>query len=141
MRITPTGNVPPAPSPVPTQTGVRPDVKARVVAMLQGQPEALIAENHSVNPNNISPEEMSAIQPQTQETQEVVQETVQEPAKEEKPQIDPRVSKQFAQLARQEKALRAKVQQQEQAFKAEMPRTAPIAMWKRPAPCNVKGFH
>lgn len=33
------------------------------------------------------------------------------------PQVDPALSRQFAQLARQEKALRAKVQQQEQAWK------------------------
>lgn len=78
-----------------------------------------------VDQNNVSPEEVRAVTAQetapqatevasieeTQQTQEVT-----EPAP--KPEQDPALTRQFAQLARQERALRAKVQQQENAFKA-----------------------
>ncbi len=72
--------------------------------------------------NNISPEEMGAITSQVQieveaqaDTEAPVEATEQAP----KPEVkeDPALSRQFAQLARQERALRAKVQQQEQVLK------------------------
>jgi hypothetical protein len=81
------------------------------------------APNHSVNPNNISPEELSAVKPQEvytlaeTEVTEKAPETV-EPPKEAKPEQDPVLQRQFAQLARQERQLRAKAQQQDQAIKA-----------------------
>lgn len=74
------------------------------------------------NQNQIQPEELGAIQAQgqTDSTEQVVEESqvvAETEQTEEKPQ-DPALSRQFAQLARQEKALRAKAQQQEQAFRA-----------------------
>lgn len=77
------------------------------------------------NQNAIAPEELSAIQPQerrddtsesTQEAIPVVETPVVEATK--PPEQDPELTKQFDQLARQEKMLRAKAQQQDQALKA-----------------------
>lgn len=71
--------------------------------------------------NNISPEELGALRQNP-----IIEETVQEPeiapeapAVEEPKTADPALSRQFAILARQEKALRAKQQAQDQAFKAK----------------------
>jgi hypothetical protein len=90
---------------------------ARAVAAFNGaQADVAQQSAHSVDQNNISAEELSAIVPPTQE--DVAQEdTAVEAVQEEKPQVDEGVRRQFAQLARQEKALRAKAQQQDQAFK------------------------
>ena len=83
------------------------------------------------NPNKVSPEEMGAITaaPVAEMTEEIVEntnsetleateETQVEETQEAKPATDPALSRQFAQLARQEKALRAKAQQQDIAMKA-----------------------
>lgn len=72
------------------------------------------------NQNNIAPEEMSAIAPQAvdnldTQTSSEPKEVTEAPAEE--PKQDPVLSRQFAQLARQEKALRAKQQQQDQALR------------------------
>lgn len=120
MKITPTGSIPPAITLGPTQTGVKSDLKAKVVAMIQGQPQVNPAVNHAVDQNNISPEEMSAIVPHTEEIDKDVVLEAAEEIKEE-PKVDTQLSKQFAQLARQEKAARAKayaLQEQEKALKA-----------------------
>lgn len=83
------------------------------------------------NANNISAEELGAVQATTveqvdnspknvgdgQQAQEASQETVDAPTPTESPKEDPALSRQFAQLARQERALRAKASQQEQALK------------------------
>jgi hypothetical protein len=127
MRITPLGAVPPAPAPANTQVGVKPEVKAKVIAMITGQDVKQQNVNHSIDPNNISVEELSAVKGQNlnkpvsnEEQVETVQEVqAQEETLQEKPKVDPALSRQFAQLARQEKALRAKAQQQEQAIKAK----------------------
>jgi len=92
------------------------------------------AQEHPVqDANNVSVEELGAIQA-TSNTEEIVdstsnieaateegttttEETVEEVTPE-APKVDPTLSRQFAQLARQEKALRAKAQQQAQEFKA-----------------------
>lgn len=96
------------------------DKPVEAVPQQSRQPEA-----HSINPNSVSVEELSAIQaPQIdkgvnneqvaiEETQELSQ-----PEEVKTKAVDPALSRQFAQLARQEKALRAKVQQQDQALKA-----------------------
>lgn len=87
------------------------------------------AQEHPVqNANQVSVEELGAIQAQSQptettdkNTEDVAQEetsaTSETPVEEKKPETDPALSRQFAQLARQERALRAKAQQQEQAYK------------------------
>lgn len=76
------------------------------------------------NPNAVSVEELGAIQaksePQIDKVTEVAEET-QAPAeatKSEPPKQDPALADRFNKLARQERALRAKVQQQEQALNA-----------------------
>jgi hypothetical protein len=70
------------------------------------------------NPSQIAPEEMSAIVPKTQELEPEVGQSdkieAAETSAEPKTEVDPRM----VQLARRERALRAKAQQQEQAFKA-----------------------
>jgi hypothetical protein len=87
------------------------------------------AQEHPVaDANNISAEELSAIRPPTQDNGSTVEEspdqTAQEAAPEETPAAAPPkpadtpLSRQYAQLARQERALRAKAQQQDQALKA-----------------------
>lgn len=78
------------------------------------------AQEHPVlDANNVQVEELGAIQAQTTETvdknsEEQATEVTPAPKVEEKPKEDPR----FTQLARQERALRAKAQQQEQSIKA-----------------------
>lgn len=74
-----------------------------------------------INPSAVSPEEMTAVKPKTSdeipttESSQVVTET-QAPTEEPTTPEDPIAAKQYAQLARQEKALRAKQLQQNQAF-------------------------
>lgn len=72
-----------------------------------------------VNQNAIAVEELGAIQPQVPQPAVTIEDTVTPEATAPKPpEQDPALQRQFAQLARQERALRAKVQQQEQAIKA-----------------------
>lgn len=80
--------------------------------------ETLVAD-----PNNVSAEELSALNVSTQAPESTdesdvntVDEATVEPKEEKKE--DPALSRQFAQLARQERALRAKAQQQDQSYKA-----------------------
>lgn len=78
------------------------------------------------DPSNVSVEELSAIQaPEIDKNTETVdaksqEETPETPAETTKaePKQDPELVERFNRLARNERALRAKVQQQEQAFKA-----------------------
>lgn len=80
-----------------------------------------------VDPSRISPEELSAVKPselmdnsvelEATQSEEVLAEETQEAPK--APKEDPALSRQFAQLARQEKALRARAQQQEKALAAK----------------------
>lgn len=99
--------------------------KARAVAAFQAASPAQASQPVVQNQNSISPEEMGAIRaPERQEDSIVEQEQVAEeieaatPPEPEKPKEDPALSRQFAQLARQERALRAKAQQQEQSLRA-----------------------
>ena len=91
------------------------------------QPAQPVVQNQTA----VTPEEMTAIKPATSEVElrpaQTLEEVVEQsgtpdpvPAEKltPKPAEDTASSRQFAQLARQEKALRAKAQQQEQAFKA-----------------------
>jgi hypothetical protein len=77
-----------------------------------------------VDANNVSAEELSAIQPPAQERTEPTateesDKTTSTEAKEETQPQDPALSRQFAQLARQERQIRAKAQQQANEFKAQ----------------------
>ncbi len=105
-------------------TGGNPDARARAIAKLaapaqEAKPQA--QETPVADPNNVSPEELSAIQPSTQQEVdtaapiEAKEETQAPEIKEEKP--DPKLVERFNQLARQERQLRAKAQQQDQALK------------------------
>lgn len=105
-----------------TNSGIKPDVRARAVAILEGtnqpppQEQSRQPENHSIDPNNISPEEVSAVrQPSQDKGVNLEPEVTTEPQEDKK--VDPGVSRQFAILAKQEKQLRLKQQQQLQAFK------------------------
>lgn len=78
------------------------------------------------NPNRISPEELSAVKPQTPETPDNLATSEDTPpavekaeTTQEKNERDPALSRQFAQLARQERQLRAKVQQEMKAIEAQ----------------------
>lgn len=95
-----------------------------------GQQTGQTPEHHSVDPNNISVEELSAIQApgldkgtEIEATQETPPQTETAPAKVEPPKEqlpkDPALQKQFAQLARQEKLLRQKAQQQAQELQTQ----------------------
>jgi len=95
--------------------------KARAIAAFNQAAQGQSQEAPVQDPTRVSPEEMTAIsttsagQSDTVETEApVVEETPKEAPKAE----DTQLSKQFAQLARQEKALRAKQMQADQALKA-----------------------
>jgi hypothetical protein len=76
------------------------------------------AQEHPVaNPNQVSVEELSAIQPKVSEVQD--NPTPVEATPEPKEERDPALSRQFAQLARQERQQRQKFQQQQQALRAK----------------------
>lgn len=100
------------------------EARARAIAKLtpvQVAPTQGQAQEHPVqNANNISVEELSAIKgSQSTEITDVSTEVIAEvPAKVETKVEDTPESRRWAQLARQERALRAKAQQQEQAYKA-----------------------
>lgn len=126
MKIAP---LPSASSQITQKTTPSSPTRDRAIAaLMQGGP----SEQPAVpNQNNISPEEMGAIRPESgqndtgEDETEVLEATAEDetpvsdqiPAEQEAPK-DPALSKQFAQLARQERAYRAKVQQQEQAYEA-----------------------
>jgi len=121
--------VSPVASPQAVQQAPATDSRAKAIAAFNAassQPEPQVVQNQT----KVSAEEMSAIKPPTrqEDNSEGIQEDIPEetvPPLEakveetpEKPIEDPALSRQFAQLARQERALRAKAQQQEQALKA-----------------------
>ncbi len=79
----------------------------------QGSPDRL-----PVNPNAVSAEELSAIQPKASLAPEVAEESDNSTEVETEETVqDPEVQRRFAQIARQEKALRAKAHQQNLALK------------------------
>lgn len=96
-------------------------MRAKSIALGTPTPQASVQEHQATIPvdaNNISVEDISAIQPQTEETIEEAPETQEDPPKDPpKTEEDEKIRRQFAQLARQERAIRAKQQQQNQAFK------------------------
>lgn len=117
----------PGPAAVQSNTGnsqTQLDARQRAIQRIQGNQ----AQSPVQNQNAISPEEIGAIKQatglhgntgeETVESPEVTEEAPVEPKEEKKPDNDP-LSRQYAILARQEKALRAKQQQQDQAFKAK----------------------
>lgn len=117
MKIVHTGSTPPA-STQSTQPSINADAKARAVAMLTGQSSAQVSEA-PINQNAISAEEMSAVKASSAEEPSVIEETQPE-VKAEEPKQDPEITKRFAKLAQQEKAMRAKeaaIRAREEAIK------------------------
>lgn len=99
-------------------TGGNVEARARAIAKL-APPQA--QETAVQDPNNVSVEELSAIQPTAQQevdTTATSEATAETQVAETKPEVkDSKLVERFNQLARQERQLRAKVQQQEQAIK------------------------
>lgn len=91
-----------------------------------GATQANAQETAVANPNQVSVEELSAINPPTKQVSETqddsanieATDTIQE-AKPKEPEQDPVLKRQFEQLARQERQLRAKATQQQQELKAK----------------------
>lgn len=119
MQITPKSG----PEILPT-TNAQVSSRDKAVAFLQKQMQSSASPAPVNNPNNISPEELSAVKPQENgrsNTSESATSSVEEPKAETKaPEAkeDP-ISTQYANLARKEKALRARALQQDQALKAK----------------------
>lgn len=143
----------PIAGPMPVQPNVdRPasaDVKAKVVAMLQGQNQQPQENTTVQNATQVSAEEMGAVkQPRTsasdnveaQSSQEVTETA--EPKVSEKPQVDPAITAQYAKIARQEQALRAKAQAQEAKLKAREEALAAreAQLTAAPSQPQVKGY-
>lgn len=117
-------NIKPIASPAaiqPAQSNAT-DARARAIAKMQA-PAQNAQQTPVADPNHVSAEEVSAIHSQVpanidNNTEVSAEETPAETPQETPPEKDPALSRQFAQLARQERALRAKAQQQDQAYKA-----------------------
>lgn len=94
------------------------DAKARAVAMMTGQ-QPQNNEHPVQNPSNISVEELTALKPSGQNREDVTQAPmVTEETQVPKPEItEQSASSTMAALARREKAIRAKAQQQQEQFK------------------------
>lgn len=118
MKLTPTGNLPPQISPNTTESRSVQAAKAKVVAMIS-QPPAR-QQSPVLDQNAISAEEMGAIIPQPNiqaESDNITEVSEVTEAPQEVKKVDP-LRQQYDLLARREKALRAKVQQQEQAMRS-----------------------
>jgi len=106
------------------QTGqVSPETAAKIAekATSANQAFAQPQQEHPVaNPSKVAPEEMRAIQAPIKPIDNVtVSEDTQAPEVEAKPQVDPATEKKFAEIARQERILRARAQKQAQEIKAQ----------------------
>lgn len=118
MKITPSGATPPAIVDNGPSFQSQQQAKARAVAMLNSQASAPVS-----NPNQVSAEELSAIVHQHAETTDNsthIEETAVETVTQEAPKkVEDPLTKQYALLARKEKQLRLKFQQQEQELRAQ----------------------
>ncbi len=99
-----------------TQQNQPSSARDKAVAFLNGRMQAALTP--VANPNNVSPEELSAVKTGQNTISETLSTPVAPPADTKAPTEDP-ISTQYATLARKEKALRAKAVQQEQALKAK----------------------
>lgn len=120
MKLTPV----PSPAAIQQAPDQSQNLKARAVEAFNKASTPTPPANHSaqLNQNAISPEDMGAIQAHESRAQEetiplaeVVETLKAEPV--EPKEQDPALSRQFAQLARQERAIRQQKQQQDQVFK------------------------
>jgi hypothetical protein len=135
MKLTPTGAKPPVIQQTMSTTA-QTDARAKAIAMISGQQEAgqqatqqtqqsvtadprQVTENHSINPNNVSAEELGAIQtPKPQENKQLHTDEQAQPQEPVEPTAQTQPDSQYQILARKEKALRAQAQQQSQELKA-----------------------
>lgn len=94
------------------------DARAKAISMIQAAASGSAQEHPVRNPSSISPEEMTALKVRSNPSEAV--ESSPDGAKEEtKPQVsDEPLSAHYANLARKERALRARAAQQEAALKA-----------------------
>lgn len=112
-----------SPHQIPVTNSSDASSKARAVAAFNraATPEAQAQQYSVPNPNQVRVEDLSALNvPQEPKSEEIPENQPIQPNTEttpEAPKEDPALSRQFAQLARQERAIRAKQQQQDQAFK------------------------
>lgn len=117
MKVTPVAAAPSA-QPASMQSPAQNDARARAIAMVAGTQDT--HSNHSVNPNNISPEEQSAVVAPKQQTEETpVKSATTEDTEPKAPEKDPEVVKQYQEIARQERILRAKAQKQQQELQQQ----------------------
>lgn len=116
----------PASAPAPqtvTTTNTTTATQRAIAAFNKGAPtQGQAQETPVADPNNVSAEELSAIRapsvPNNTEVEAQSEETPKAAPEAEEVQEDPALTRQLAHLARQERALRAKAQQTEQALKA-----------------------
>lgn len=131
MKLTPIAN----PNAIPTQGTPESVRTAKAVAAFNRgassydkTPEAPVQQAQAqetpvLNPNSVSPEELSAIQPKEAQPVETIDNNTEQEATPKPEEVkveakDPQLTKQFAELARQERILRAKAQKQQQELRA-----------------------
>lgn len=124
MKVTPVAS-PHAMAPTQGNPTAQADAKARAIAKLTGgnnqQPETKVVANQ----NNIAVEELGAVLQPNRDEEEVVEqeasteaeETTEEVPKVAEKKVETADSRRYADLARREKAIRIKAQQQDQAMK------------------------
>lgn len=99
----------------PQQPNAQPSSRDRAVAAFNQANQQAQSAQPVLDASNVSPEEMSAIIPATEQVEEI-----ENKVEEQKPEEQSEISRKYAQLARQEKAFRDKVRQQEQAYKQRL---------------------
>lgn len=116
-------NIIPKPGPtltgsnsIPTPSTQAVQARERAIAKLMGSPQPEVQ-----NQNQVQPEELQVVKEVDSQQIEKLEETElqAQPEKEEPKRLDEKLSNQYAVLAKKEKALRIKAQQQEQQFKAK----------------------
>lgn len=123
MKVTPVAS-PHAMAPMQGNPTAQADAKARAIAKLTGnnqQPETKVVANQ----NSIAVEELGAVLQPSRDEEEVVEqeasteaeETTEEVPKVAEKKVETADSRRYADLARREKAIRLKAQQQDQALK------------------------
>lgn len=121
MNVTPK-SAPTIMHPAASATPAGPTARERAIAMVQATPTPAQTEQTPVqNPNSVSPEELSAIRPPSQPQKDIIETPAESPAATEAPSKseEPALSSQYAQLARKERAMRAKAQAMDASMKAK----------------------
>lgn len=118
MKLTPMSQ------PVAPQQPQAPDKRAAAIAAFEAAakpqtppPQAQAQEHPVQNPSKVSPEETSVVMAKSEQSLDknpITEDTSTPPEEPKAPEKDPEVVKQFAEIARQERILRAKAQKQQQ---------------------------